>query len=211
MTNLGTIFKRGLWNLFALMITLAVLGLMYNFCEHGWYGQAMRSLAALVLPASIYNWFPGAAGISTITTVILIFLLGCISSTHSGSYVLKQVHHVLASIPVFRTFYGPAHNVCEIFLNDDPKSQKLTFQRVVKIPWAPGIWAYALVTGEEIRNGVKYLDVFLPHAPTFSSGFPFEVEEAVTEPVPWSIEVAFRFIVSCGILKPPPPAEPPLP
>lgn len=200
--SLGAIFKRGLWLLMPAMITIAAMGLIYNICEGGYYGQGMRYLVSTWLP-SVYSHFPEGQGVSFLSTIVLVTALGVIGSIPLGMQLLTIVNSILTKFPIIRIFYGPALNVSEVFLDTDPKSQKISFQRVVKVPITDlPIMIYGLVAGEEVRDGRKYLDIFVPHSPTFSSGIITEVPEDKCVPVHWSIESAVRFLVSCGLLKP---------
>jgi uncharacterized membrane protein len=89
-----------------------------------------------------------------------------------------------------------------------PDEQKKMFSRVVAVEYPrKGIWSLGFVTGSGFENVVnlikrEFLTVFIPTSPTPFTGFVITVPKKHTIDLDMTIEEAFRFVVSGGVIAP---------
>jgi uncharacterized membrane protein len=87
---------------------------------------------------------------------------------------------------------------------------EIQFTRVVAIEYPrKGIWTVCFVTGEgmwDIRGAAKepVITVFVPTSPMPFTGFALTVKKSEVVELAISIDQAIQFIVSCGVVVPPP-------
>jgi uncharacterized membrane protein len=88
------------------------------------------------------------------------------------------------------------------------EEKKKMFSRVVAVEYPrKGIWSIGLVTGSGIKRVVdnakrEFLTVLIPTSPTPFTGFVIMVPKKQTIELDMTIEEAFRFAVSAGVIAP---------
>ena len=84
----------------------------------------------------------------------------------------------------------------------------MEFSRVVAVEYPrKGIWSLGLVTGPGMRTvheqlGGDLLTVFIPSSPTPVTGYTITVRRNEVIDLPMSIDDAFRFTISGGVIMP---------
>jgi uncharacterized membrane protein len=139
--------------------------------------------------------------ISLLLSLAVIFALGLVGTNLIGRRVLAAFESLLMRVPVVNSIYSAVKQVVETF-----QGPGATFQRVVMVQYpSKGLWMMGFVASEHpdslgLTPADRVLAVFLPTTPNPTSGFLVLVspEEVVT--VDYTVEEAFRFIVSSGIL-----------
>src|SRR5207244_7150980 len=87
---------------------------------------------------------------------------------------------------------------------------EMKFTRVIAIEYPRmGIWTLAFVTGEgmqDIKNSVDepVISAFVPHSPMPFTGFAVTVKKSETVDLNISVDQAIQWVVSCGVVIPPP-------
>ncbi len=83
---------------------------------------------------------------------------------------------------------------------------------LVQYPRA-GSWTIAFVTGQpsgEVAGhlGVAHVSVYVPTTPNPTSGFFLMMPRTEVVPLAMSVDEALKYIISMGVVAPPPPAPP---
>jgi uncharacterized membrane protein len=112
----------------------------------------------------------------------------------------------IMNMPFLRRVYPYVKQVTDFLFTQD--GQKKLFSRVVAVEYPrKGIWSIGFVTGSglgEVAGNVKkeFITVLIPTAPTPFTGFIIMVPKKLTIELNMTIEEAFRFIVSGGVITP---------
>ena len=141
--------------------------------------------------------------VSVCSIVILFFLLylvGAIGQFVVGKRLIKAGETLLMKIPLARTIYTATKQVAQAVSLPDRSALKSVV--LAEFP-RPGFWAVGFLTGYiEDSSGRKFCKVMLPTTPNPTTGF-FEiipVEEVIE--TSYTIEEAFKMIISGGIVSP---------
>ena len=112
------------------------------------------SVAALIwifgvvdgLTSPLYNRLLGrpVPGLGTLSTVIVILLVGVIATNVIGRRLLQRGEEILLRVPVFRTIYAPVKQLVIAFSPDNESG----FKRVVLIDQASRGYAIGFLTKE---------------------------------------------------------------
>lgn len=146
-------------------------------------------------------------GFGIIGTVILIFLAGVTMKSYVGNKLIRLWEGLLHKIPVIRSVYeGTKQIVDSMFVN-----KTRSFQKVVLVAFPhPGAYTLGFVTGPteaglQSRIGQDCVNVLVPTTPNPTSGYLLMVPERDLVDVDMTVEEAFTYIISCGIVHGPAP------
>ena len=134
-------------------------------------------------------------------TILLIYLAGVLAENVIGRRLIRYGESLLARVPVFRYVYTGIKNLVEGF----SMSGKGGFSQVVLVEFPmKGMRTIGFVTNElSTEDGEKLFSVFVPQAPTPTTGFLEIVKENDIVPLDISIENAIKMVVSAGAFSPP--------
>ena len=134
-------------------------------------------------------------------TILLIYLAGVLAENVIGRRLIRYGESLLARVPVFRYVYTGIKNLVEGF----SMSGKGGFSQVVLVEFPmKGMRTVGFVTNElSTEDGEKLFSVFVPQAPTPTTGFLEIVKENDIVPLDISIENAIKMVVSAGAFYPP--------
>ncbi|HEX2162845.1 MAG TPA: DUF502 domain-containing protein [Thermoanaerobaculia bacterium] len=149
-------------------------------------------------------------GLGLLLTLLVVLVLGWLSTRVAGRRLLRWVESVIRRVPVAKSIYGATKGVLEAISQD----QADAFKRVVLVEYPKtNVFAVGFVTSGA-RWGVvdprlaDLLLVFVPTTPNPTSGFLLLVPRQETIDLPMSIEEGVRMVISGGILVPPSPLAP---
>jgi uncharacterized membrane protein len=148
-------------------------------------------------PGSILGFFIAVVGVC---------VLGALLASYVGRSLWRRAENFILSTPLLRRVYPYVKQVTDFLLTDE--RQKKLFSRVVAVEYPrKGIWSVGFVTGsglEKVVNHVKreFVTVIIPTSPTPFTGFVITVPKKQTIDLDITIEEAFRFIVSGGVIAP---------
>lgn len=197
------IFKLLKQNFFAGILVLIPAGICL------WVGlffvRLLAHIPASLLPETILSnsdfsyWFQKLIAFGVIVLVIFgISFLGFVSKLYLGQRILKFFKGLMKGIPVLGTIYSSTDQLVKAFATTGSNQ----FSRVVYIPW-PVDTSYTLgfVTGElgEEFGKEKHYSVFVPTVPNPTSGFYVIVPASKVKSTQFSVEEAFRTILSLGV------------
>jgi uncharacterized membrane protein len=133
-------------------------------------------------------------------------VLGALLASYVGRSLWRTVEKFIMNTPFLRKVFPYVKQVTDFLLTSE--DQKKLFSRVVAVEYPrKGIWSVGFVTGsglQEVVNTVRreFLTVIIPTSPTPFTGFVITVPKKQTIDLDMTIEEAFRFIVSGGVITP---------
>ncbi len=126
-------FIAGLFVSIPVIITILVLGWFFKFVD-GLLSPAIDSILGKHIP-----------GFGFVVTVVMIFLLGLISTNVVGRKVLDWLEKGILRIPFFRSIYSPAKQLVDAF---SPEGRS-AFKKFVIVEYPrPGLFAFGFLTKE---------------------------------------------------------------
>ena len=137
--------------------------------------------------------------------ILALYLLGKFLAAGMGRFFWNQFERLINRVPLVRNVYSSVKQVTD-FLFTDPD---LEYTRVVAVEYPrKGIWTVAFVTGEsmvdiESAANEPVMSVLIPTSPMPFTGFTVTVKKSETVDLDLSVDQAFQFVVSCGVVVPP--------
>lgn len=136
--------------------------------------------------------------------VLALYLLGKFMAAGMGRVFFNLFEGAFVRIPVVRSVYSAVKQVSEFLLAE----RQILSSRVVAIEYPrAGIWAMAIVTGEGLENveaaaKEPLLSVFVPTSPMPMTGFTAIVKKSEAIELSITVDQAFQYLVSCGVVVP---------
>lgn len=166
-----------------------------------WTDRALRLIPPAYRPETLVGF--NIPGLGLILTIVIIFIIGALVANVAGRKFLSLGERVLEKIPFIRWFYFSSKQILEaIFISGQD-----SFRRAVLLEYPrKGIYSIGFVTGESIgqlENSVPdSVTIFVPTTPNPTSGYLILVPEDQTIPLDWTVDEAFRVIISAGVIMP---------
>lgn len=138
-----------------------------------------------------------------ILLILVIFVLGFLGRKFFINFFLRLTERIFSHIPLVRTIYRLSHEITKAVFSDSKK----TFKETMLVPFPhDGAHAIGFLTGESPsvfkEKTQTDLAIFVPTAPHPMSGFVLLTPKKIALPVDVSVEEAFKFIISCGVIHP---------
>jgi uncharacterized membrane protein len=194
--RLRTYFFAGLLVLIPLIVTMGILSWLFNLLD-GFLGPY------------IYDWLGRPVpGLGLIATLILVFLIGVVTTNIVGRRLLSAVDEALHRIPLVRSIYSTTKQMSDSIL----RSRQVAFQHVVLIEYPRrGLYQLGFVTGmiegplqDELaaKTGERVLNVFVPTTPNPMSGYLVMLPERDIKFLGISVQDGLKLVISGGIATP---------
>ena len=151
----------------------------------------------------LHGWFLGPVVLSLL--ILLVYLLGKFMAARLGHMMWSQFEQVINRLPFIRAVYSTVKQVTDIVFGSQ---EEVTYTRVVAIEYPrKGLWSVGFVTGESmgpIREAAQepVLSVLMPTSPMPATGFTVTVRKSEAIDLAISVDQAFQFVVSCGVVVP---------
>lgn len=191
-------FLTGLLILLPLFITYLLIAFLFNIFT-GVGAPVVTGLFRLLgLNAVMYPLIPV---VNLVLSLAVIFSLGLVGTNILGRQILAQFENLLLRLPLVRSIYSSVKQVVETF-----QGPGRSFQRVVLIEYPrKGVWALGLVATERhdslgLFASENVLTVFIPTTPNPTSGYLVIASPEDCKELDFTVEEAFKFIVSGGIV-----------
>ncbi len=140
-----------------------------------------------------------------ILLLLLIFFLGFCGQKFLLKVFLKLPERLFSRIPLVRTIFRLSNEITKAVFTENKK----TFKETVLIPFPhEETYAIGFITGETPSSlkGEKFpvtdFAVFIPTAPHPMSGYVVLAPKKMIRHVDVSVEDAFKFLISCGVIHP---------
>ena len=137
--------------------------------------------------------------------LLVLYLLGKFLAAGVGRFFWMQFERIINRLPVIRNVYSSVKQVTDFMFSE----REIEYTRVVAVEYPrKGIWTLAMVTGESLLDihsaaNEPVLSVLIPTSPMPFTGFTVTVKKSETIDLNITIDQAFQFIVSCGVVVPP--------
>ena len=137
-SSLSATFKRkfiaGLFVSIPAIITILVIGKFFTFVD------------SLLEPFYFRILGYYTPGMGFVSAIILIFLIGLISTNVFGKKVIKGLENIFLKLPVFKGFYTAVKQLVDAF---SPESKTTSFKKFVIIEYPrKGTYAFGFLTKE---------------------------------------------------------------
>lgn len=185
-----TMFGAGLLVILPIGVTVFILKFFF--------GLLNPLMDPFLRPLLGYIPGPEIPGLGIITLLIMVYLIGLITTHVVGRRLINVGHQMMERIPVVRSIYGTTRTGVEILTG----SKDHPYRGVVLVEFPrTGMKSIGLITAKlGVINGEEMVAVYIPTTPVPSSGFLVIVptrEVIVTE---LSVDDAMKTVISGGIL-----------
>jgi len=143
--------------------------------------------------------------LTAIVFFVVMYLLGRFIAAGIGRVFWNIFERGISRLPLVRNVYSSVKQVTDFMFIES----EIEYTRVVAVEYPRrGIWSIGLVTGEsmlDIRAAINepVLSVLIPSSPMPVTGYTVTVAKSETIDLNITIDQAFQFCVSCGVVVPP--------
>jgi uncharacterized membrane protein len=176
---------------------------------------ALLSLTQAVLPASahaaIEQW-RHVPGLGVLVLGVGLLLTGIFVTNIFGQWWVRQWDRMLQKIPIVKSIYSSVKQVSDTLFSSSGNA----FREAVLVQYPRhGSWTIAFVTGApggEVAGHLPddMLSVYVPTTPNPTSGFFLMMPRADVIELEMSVDEALKYVISMGVVVPPPPAQAPV-
>jgi uncharacterized membrane protein len=211
-------FLRGLAVLLPTIVTIWIFVWGYKFIQENISVYINRGIVRLVMflqgeqqyltkEDMVKFWVNGWGSIAGfLIALVAVCVVGAMLASVVGRTLWRMVEKFIMNTPFLRQVYPYVKQITDFLLK--PEEQEKLFSRVVVVEFPrKGLWAIGMVTGSGIKKIVdkeekEFLTVFIAHAPSPITGFVILVPKDEVIDAGMTVEEAFRFIVSGGVISP---------
>jgi len=143
--------------------------------------------------------------VSFAIAIVLVYIVGRFVASFLGRTVWRSVESQLIRVPVIKQIYPSIKQVTDFLILNETE---VKFSRVVAVEYPrKGVYSLGLVTNPGMQSlrrisDADLLTVFIPSSPTPITGYTITVRRDEVIDLPLTIEEAFRFTVSGGVVLP---------
>lgn len=136
--------------------------------------------------------------------ILFLYILGKFITVGIGSFLYSYFERFVFRLPLVRNVYGAVKQVSDFFFGQ----RAIEFKRVVAIEYPrKGIWSLGFITGEgfldvQATANEPVLSVLVPTSPAPITGFTVLARRSEVVDLNLSIEEAFEYLISCGVVIP---------
>lgn len=163
----------------------------------------------LYMELATTRWFKSLFHLSAVAvalTIVALYFLGRFVTARIGAWmVVKFEQGVLARLPVVSNVYSSVKQVTDFFFSEST----VDYSRVVAIEYPRrGIWSLGFVTGDSmlemtVTAGEPLVAILVPTSPMPVTGYTMSVPKSEIVDLNITVDQAFQFCLSCGVLVPP--------
>ena len=188
-------------------VLLWVLGLMDGLFS--W----MLSLSQAVLPEAMREGIETlrrVPGLGVVVLLLVLWLTGLFVANMFGQWFLHRWDRLLHKIPIVKSIYSSVKQVSDTLFSSSGNA----FREAVMVQYPrAGSWTIAFVTGTPSGEVAAHLasphvSVYVPTTPNPTSGFFLMMPRTEVVPLKMSVDEALKYIISMGVVAPPPPVPP---
>lgn len=199
----GQLIKRyfitGLLIWVPLVITGWVLSLIVSTLD-----QSLRLLPNAFHPQTLLGFAVPGAG--ALLTLVMILLTGLLAANFIGQKLVVWWEKLLARIPVVNSVYNSVKQVSDTLFS--PNGNAFRKALLVQYP-REGSWTVAFLTGQPGGDIVNHLEgdfvsVYVPTTPNPTSGFFLMMPANDVIELDMTVDEALKYIISMGVVAPPP-------
>jgi len=171
--------------------------------------------AGAVMPMSAQIWLDRLRHVPFLSIIVLalaMLITGVFVTNIFGQWWVTQWDKLLNRIPIVKSIYSSVKQVSDTLFSTSGNA----FREAVLVQYPrQGSWTIAFVTGRpggEVASHLNgdMLSVYVPTTPNPTSGFFLMVPRSDVVALRMSVDQALKYVISMGVVIPPPPAVPPL-
>jgi uncharacterized membrane protein len=144
--------------------------------------------------------------VMVVATIVLLYFLGGLFTARLGAwFVHKFEHNFLGRLPIISNVYSSVKQVTDFFFTE----RTVEYNSIVAVEYPRrGIWSIGFVTSEGFLEvtaaiGEPMVAVLMPTSPMPMTGFTITVPRSQVVDLDITVDQAFQFCLSCGVLVPP--------
>jgi len=218
--RLKSYFFRGLAVLLPTIVTIWILAWGYSFIQKNigiYINRGLVRLTMLVKGLDWNNeslrkvwsdfWVDGLGSIAGfIIALIAVFIVGALLASVVGKAIWRMIEGFIMNTPLLRRIYPYVKQITDFLLTQD-EHEKM-FSRVVALEYPrKGTWSIGFVTGSGLKRVVdnvekEFLTILIPNSPMPVTGYVIMVPKEQTIALDMTVEEAFRFTISAGVIAP---------
>ena len=146
------------------------------------------------------------SSLAVLLALLAIYFVGRLVGVRVGAWLVKKVEEdVLGKLPVVSRVYGSVKQVTDFLFAE----RQIEYNSVVAVEYPlEGVWSIGFVTGEGMRGvadaaGEPLYSILMPTSPMPMTGFTISAPRSKCRELDLTVEQAFQFCLSCGVLVPP--------
>ena len=143
-------------------------------------------------------------GFGVVLAILILLLTGVLAANLFGRRFVEIWERILNRIPLVRTIYSSVKQISSTIFDPSGKS----FRKVVLLQYPrKGLWSIGFLTNDNMGDELNTVDdhlvsVIIPTTPNPTSGFIIMVRGDELKELDMSVEEAFKFIISMGVIIP---------
>ena len=175
---------------------------------------ALLSATQAVMPESLHagiEQLRHMPGLGVVVLALGLILTGIFVTNIFGQWWVRQWDRVLNKIPIVKSIYSSVKQVSDTLFSSSGNA----FREAVLVQYPrQGSWTIAFVTGQPSGEVASHLptdmlSVYVPTTPNPTSGFFLMMPRADVIELQMSVDEALKYVISMGVVAPPPPAVAP--
>jgi uncharacterized membrane protein len=171
-------------------------------------GEMPRSAVGIYMVIARFRHFRGQLLLSAFAVsvlVIVMYFLGQLVTNRLGAWAVRKFESALVGrVPLVSNVYSSVKQVTDFLFTE----RTIEYNRIVAIEYPRrGIWSLGFVTGESMLEmttaaGVPLVTILVPTSPMPVTGYTLNVPKTEIVDLNITIDQAFQFCISCGVLVP---------
>ena len=153
-------------------------------------------------------------GLGVLVMALMLLATGVFVTNIFGQWWVRQWDRALGRIPIVKSIYSSVKQVSDTLFSSSGNA----FREAVLVQYPhQGSWTIGFVTGTpggEVASQLsgEHVSLYVPTTPNPTSGFFLMMPRTAVRPLAMSVDEALKYIISMGVVVPPPPMPPaPLP
>ncbi|MBD3674934.1 MAG: DUF502 domain-containing protein [Planctomycetaceae bacterium] len=146
------------------------------------------------------------SAVAVIITIVSLYFIGRVVTVQLGQWTVNAFENrVLSKVPVISNVYSSVKQVTDFLFTE----RTVSYNQVVAVQYPrEGIWSLGFVTGQGMREVAEELNepmlaLLMPTSPMPMTGFTIMVPKSECIELDLTVDQAFQYCLSCGVLVPP--------
>jgi len=145
-------------------------------------------------------------GMGVIMTLVIVFVTGVLAANFIGERLVMLWNAILHRIPFVSSIYSSVKQVSDTLFSSSGEA----FRKAVLVRWPhQGMWTIGFLTGTpggDVANHLRddFLSVYVPTTPNPTGGYFVLVARKDLIELDMSVDQALKYIISMGVVAPPP-------
>jgi uncharacterized membrane protein len=136
--------------------------------------------------------------LSFFVSLVCVIVFGFITNMVFGKSILNSIEKFIKKLPILGIVYSSAKQFISFIFGNNGKKN---FKKVIFVRY-PNKYTYSIAfsTGKQLIYNKNYICAFMPTTPNPTTGFLLLFEEKDVIYSDYTMEQAFKFIISAGVI-----------